>query len=38
MEPVITLRPKHGIVTMLRPRAAASNGAVHAAEEVTSLN
>jgi cytochrome P450 len=36
MEPVITLRPKYGIVTALRPRAAASNGTVHAPPEVAS--
>ena len=38
MEPVITLRPKYGIVTALRPRKAATNGAVHAPTEVASTN
>jgi len=38
MEPVITLRPKYGIVTALRPRKAASNGTVHDASEVASTN
>jgi cytochrome P450 len=34
MEPVITLRPKYGIVTSLRERKSATNGAVHDPTEV----
>jgi len=36
MEPVITLRPKHGILTVLRPRASVESGAVRAAERIAS--
>ena len=35
MEPVITLRPKYGIVTSLRPRKPVTNGAFHAPAEVS---
>jgi cytochrome P450 len=38
MEPVITLRPKYGIVTALRRRTTASNGTVHSASEIPATN
>jgi hypothetical protein len=36
MEPVITLRPKHGILTVLRRRATVENGAVRTAATIGS--
>jgi cytochrome P450 len=36
MEPAITLRPKHGILTVLRPRATVENGAVRTAATIGS--
>lgn len=34
LEPVVTLRPKHGILTLPRPRVMPSNGAIRSAEEI----